>query len=413
VSVQVEEGASTLLFGLYETFRIAECAIGGEPVRCARVEPASPGASSGREVALTLPEAAAGGLVELDIRYEGAIQNRPGWGEPDAEGPFLDDSAGPDRIELALYSNWYPFLGFGPTFDVEMEVAAPPGWVVTAIGEERPRPAGDGTKTRWEARAVNDVVIVASLELRSRDVETAAGRVRIHHTSLPESYLSREARETEQVLLLFAGILGDAPGSQLLQQVYSPRAWGQGFARPGMIVMSEGRALRALAEDPDTSFVHGNAHEAAHFWWRHGRDQGDWINETFAEYYALLAVRAIRGEGPFRDDLQKKREAVRALPDEAPALAVVPFTNDRDGYTIRYFKGALMLDAFREHLGDEAFFDASRGFYEAIRGRRAGTEDFRAYWAKVLRDDDLLASWLDSSGSAPISSAGRSPSATS
>jgi hypothetical protein len=81
----------------------------------------------------------------------------------------------------------------------------------------------------------------------------------------------------------------------------------------------------------------------------------------------------------------------------------LPFNNDPHGYTIRYFKGALMLEAFREHLGDAAFFDTGRGFYESIRGRSVGTGDFRAYWTKVLREDDLLTSWLDSAGSVPVS----------
>ena len=124
------------------------------------------------------------------------------------------------------------------------------------------------------------------------EVETTAGRVRIHHTRLPDHYLEKEVRETEKTLLLFARILGDTSGDRMVRHVYSPREWGQGFARTGMIVLSEGRVLRTLAKDPDTSFVHGNAHEAAHFWWRFGSGQGDWINESFAEYFAMLAVRA-------------------------------------------------------------------------------------------------------------------------
>ncbi len=398
VRVAADEDETALTFGLYETFRIEECRIDGAPADCARVGPASP-----RDVAVPLPAGRRGGLVELEIRYGGAIENRPGWGTPDAEGPFMDDSAGPERVELALYSNWYPFFGFGPLFDAQVMLALPDGWAVACIGQEKGRRATpEETTTRCEARSVNDVVIVASPDFRSTDVETAAGRVRILHTRLPESFLQRDVRETEQTLLLFSEMLGAPPGNQMLQHVYSPRDWGQGFARPGMIVMSEGRVLRALEEDPGVSFIKENAHEAGHFWWRDGFGQGDWINETFAEYFALLALRAARGEEPFRNDLQEKRKAVGALPDDAPAIAVVPFDNSRDGFTIRYFKGALMLEAFREHLGDEAFSRVCRGFYEAIRGRKAGTADFRAYWKNVLGDDTLLEAWLDSPGRRPV-----------
>ena len=92
-------------------------------------------------------------------------------------------------------------------------------------------------------------------------------------------------------------------------------------------------------------------------------------------------------------------------PAEAPALAEVPFPSDEHGYTIRYHKGGLMLDAFRRHLGDEDFLSACRRFYEKIEGRSVGTDDFRAHWQAALDDDDLLTAWLDSPGRAPLSPA--------
>jgi hypothetical protein len=249
---------------------------------------------------------------------------------------------------------------------------------------------------------VNDVVVVASPRLRSRDIETSAGRVLIHHTRLPEDFVLKEGRETERTLRLFTEVLGESSGGRTVQHVYSPRDWGQGYARPGLIVVSEGRVLRSLEEDPGTSFLHGHAHEAAHFWWRFGEGQGDWINEAFAEYFALLAVRAIQGEDEFRKILDREREDVRGLSADAPALAVVPFGNDGPGYTIRYHKGALMLDAFRRRLGDDAFLRACRRFYERIEGRSVGTPDFRAHWREVLGNDEFLSAWLDSPGGAPV-----------
>jgi hypothetical protein len=404
VWVRLAEGASAISFDLHETFRILECAVDGEPVRCARVEPSpSGGAPTTRGVTAELPTGTRRELAELEIRYEGRLRNLPSWGQPDAEGPFSDDALGPDRVELALYSAWYPSFGFGPTFDVDMDLAIPPGWGVTGIGLERDRRESPAQTTmRREARSVNDVVVIASPRLRSKGIETSAGRVLIHHTRLPEDFLLKEGRETERTLQLFTEILGESSGRQTVQHVYSPRDWGQGYARPGLIVVSEGRVLRTLEEDPGASFLHGHAHEAAHFWWRFGSGQGDWINETFAEYFALLAVRSIQGEDEFRKILDRERNDVRGLPADAPALGVVPFRNDGPGYTIRYHKGALMLDAFRRRLGDDAFLRACRRFYERIEGRRVGTPDFRAHWRDVLEDEELLSAWLDSPGSDPV-----------
>ena len=52
-------------------------------------------------------------------------------------------------------------------------------------------------------------------------------------------------------------------------------------------------------------------------------------------------------------------------------------SNDGDGYTVRYFKGALLVHAVREALGDDAFFVACREFYAVFRASAASTEDFR------------------------------------
>jgi hypothetical protein len=358
-----------------------------------------------RRITVQLPDTGIRDQVGLEIRYDGELRDRPSWGEPDAEGPFMDDAAGPDRVELALYSSWYPSFGFGSIYDVTLDLTMPSGWGVACIGREVDRRETEKeTTTRWQAHAVNDLVIVASPRLRSEDVETAAGRVRIHHTRLPDRFLRSMVQETERTLLLFSKHLGETSGERTLQHVYSPRDWGQGFARPGMIIVSEGRVLRALTEDPHASFLFGNAHEAGHFWWRFGFGQGDWINETFAEYFALVAVQSIQGEDAFQDGLASRRESVEGLPADAPALAVVPSSNDGHGYTIKYHKGALMLDAFREHLGDEVFFGACRLFYESIRDTSAGTDDFRAHWKNALQDVKLLSSWLDSPGSAPVPS---------
>jgi len=403
LSLQIDKGESTVSFNLYEAFTLGKFAVDGVPVHCFRE------AATSREIELELPQQAGEGLVDLSFSYSGQLQELPGWGTPGVEGPFMDDSAGPDRVELALYSSWYPSFGFGPTFDVEMDLTLPRGWNSVCIGQEQGHSeTKEIVRSQWVARGVNDVVIVASPKLRTKEVETAAGRVRISHTRLPESYLRREVEETEQTLLLFSKILGTTSGGEILQRVYSPRDWGQGFARPGLIVMSEGYLLRELEEDPETSSVYGNAHETAHFWWRYGFGQGDWINEAFAEYFALLAIQAIQGESALQRGLDERCESVRALPADAVPLAKAPVFNDANSYTIKYNKGALMLDAFRKRLGDDCFFNACRSFYESIKGRRASTEDFRLHWIAALKDDKLLAAWLDSSGQSPVPPAGES-----
>jgi aminopeptidase N len=62
-----------------------------------------------------------------------------------------------------------------------------------------------------------------------------------------------------------------------------------------------------------------------------------------------------------------------------------------------------MLNALRERLGEESFFQAGRRFMETFRGDGARTPDFRRFWNDVIQDGKFLNRWLDSPGSVPIS----------
>lgn len=96
------------------------------------------------------------------------------------------------------------------------------------------------------------------------------------------------------------------------------------------------------------------------------------------------------------------RDMVRQLPADAPALATAPFMNDEVRYVARHFKGALMLDRYRQILGDDKFFGACREFFRASAGRAIGTSDFRGFWTEKPSDrKSLVGLWLDSRGGLP------------
>ncbi|MDH4272815.1 MAG: M1 family aminopeptidase, partial [Candidatus Aminicenantes bacterium] len=157
--------------------------------------------------------------------------------------------------------------------------------------------------------------------------------------------------------------------------------------------------LESLAENRRFSLFQGIAHEIAHFWWNFGSGQGDWINESFAEYFSAVALEIISAKEEFESALKMYRRKVGDLPADAPSLSIVPFLNDRIGYIVRYYKGALMLDDLRCLLGDDAFFKTCRDFYQEYGKKSIGTPEFRSFWKNRLghrgRGIDI---WLDSKG---------------
>ena len=169
-----------------------------------------------------------------------------------------------------------------------------------------------------------------------------------------------------------------------------------------MIVTSEGLATESLKKDPDFSLFHGLAHEIAHFWWNFGSGQGDWINETFAEYFSSVADQKILSEKIFRDDLARYIKFPDGLHENAPSLSSVPFEGGRVNYIVRYYKGSLLLDSLRKRVGNLVFFQICRDFYQTSHKELIGTPDFRDFWGKRLgENENILNSWLDSRGGIP------------
>jgi acyl carrier protein len=75
---------------------------------------------------------------------------------------------------------------------------------------------------------------------------------------------------------------------------------------------------------------------------------------------------------------------------------------EQNSFVVRYCKGALMLDALRQTMGNGKFFLASREFFQTHTGKPTGTSEFRSFWKEKLGDQkESLDVWLDSTGGLP------------
>lgn len=397
----------TLAFALHQTFAIDTLTVNGIDAEFTleEIEPTSLSPAS-RRVVVKLPEKAREAFLDVGLSYGGSIAALPQFGAEGGDGRWLDDVVAPSRVELAWYSAWFPqFTDYGASFRVGLTVDLPAGWSSVSNAQPGETQDRDGRLvSHWMSPASSDIVLVAAPGLQRVVVDRGGGTVEIYHTRLPAEFIERETANATETLELYEGLLGAprAPAAAV-RVVYSPRSRGQGgFTRPMFIVLSEGRVLSALAQDPRLSLLHGIAHEAAHFWWNFGRGQGDWINEAFAEYFALLAVERIDSPDSLAAMLDRYRSVVDRLAADAPALADIQPTDLPHGYAVRYVKGSLMLDALRRAMGDDAFLAGCREFYEARRGVDTSTDDLRAFWGPRLGDRAaLLDEWLTAPGGRP------------
>jgi hypothetical protein len=409
IEIPVEPGAKNFRFNLHGTFVIKKLLLEGKDAIFSSV----PGEASfmlppPQRVIVTLPAVLAQNKVHMDIEYEGRLKEVGEFGASSDQKEAMDDQINSRMVELAGYSSWYPQFTFGTPLQLALEVSLPQGWITICSGKQLENRVKEGREiTRWSSPNDIDILVVASPHFKKKTFREAGTNIEIYHTQMPEAFIDNEVQQIAGVLKLYTDRLGETNiPAGTIKHVYSPKRKGQGAAgisRPGMIVTSEGRTLDSLAQDPHFSLFQGIAHEVAHFWWNFGADQGDWINEAFAEYFSSTAVQTVSGEQAFQVVLDNYRKQVRGLPPDVPSLANVPFMNDNVAFVVRYYKGSLMLHSLRQTLGDDKFFQACRSFSDTYKGKSIGTQEFRTFWKDRLGDHKALVdTWLDAKGGLPM-----------
>lgn len=286
------------------------------------------------------------GPMEVAFDYGGSITE---WSD------LIPSTIGPEWTEIGLYYPWFPYApGIGP-FTYRLEVDAAPRYTVSAMGEPERR----GTATVFRrTRPTNDMVVVAAPDLTVRESRAGSSTVRLAATGLSgataDSILADASRIQEHYRRWFGAVSGD------MLLVVSEREQGGGYARPG------GAFLAGLEDstylDDRSDHVRYLGHELAHLWWyRADADSWeDWLNESMAEYSALLAVREVAGRSEYERRLAAKREAAEGAP------ALIGF--DRNGSSARtllYSKGPVLLAELEDRIGRPGILGLARTFRES------------------------------------------------
>ena len=131
------------------------------------------------------------------------------------------------------------------------------------------------------------------------------------------------------------------------------------------------------------------AHEIAHQWWGQGvtagtyRDQ--WLSEGMAQFAAALYLQKRYGDGAYASILKRFSRWTGKKSHMGPiSLGSRLSFYDFDAYqAIIYDKSALALNMLRDILGDEAFFNGLRNFYETYKFGSVRTGQFRDIMEKV------------------------------
>jgi hypothetical protein len=119
-----------------------------------------------------------------------------------------------------------------------------------------------------------------------------------------------------------------------------------GYFRKGYFVLPQ--------VDDVQKIVFPVTHELAHYWWLNAGQEHAWLNESFAEYSAMLFLRKQQGVEAFRKMLDDKRNRSANLP---PVYGFDRTKDRQNAPGVFYRKGVVKLSELESELGEQEFME--------------------------------------------------------
>jgi aminopeptidase N len=353
-------GVRTLELALAPEFEVIEATQDGRPVAVRQVNDL-----------LTLTTAAplrADRDAALRVRYRRRVT-----------GPQLHggDWIAPEGSYLRAEGRWYPGTGeLDFRAPVAVSVSVPRGYTAIAPGRLAAveRPPGRAV-FRWQTDRPAAMIAVAAARYQrfaTPGSTPLTAYVFPRHARRAAPFL----READRILRFYASRFGEYPFEKLAI-VEIPRFPG-GYGTTSFLMLTEASfAAKGLP-------VHFLAHEIGHQWWGNsvfpqGPGAG-WLSEAFAEYGSYLYAEHVHGRAGLTRVLRRAGEQYRAASArtvEEPIRETDPY-DQRGAYReVIYFKGALVLHALRDALGDPTFTRILRRFAADYHLGKASIADFQ------------------------------------
>lgn len=356
---------------------------------------------------ISLPEAlAVGEHARLDFDFEGVVPRD--FGSDSSTSGYGIYNYSQDVLSL---SGWYPILAvydkdgwnldpISPIGDsvysdialYSVDVISDSNLILASTGVTQSKETFEGkTRQRIASGPVRDFFLVLSPEFEVKSLDIDGTLVSSYY--LPEHSVGGEAalNIAADSLRVFNKRFGTYPYTEM-DVVEAPMRYALGVEYPGIFLVASG-----LYEDPEEpSFAVTTAHEVAHQWWYGvvGNDvfEEPWLDEALTTYSSSLFYQEVVGPRAYQGLVGYWTDRYdRSLQDgdDEPITESLSYfeseTNPGSYSGVVYSKGALFFKALRDEIGDDAFFEALRNYYQDNK-------------YQIARSDDLLGSFEESSG---------------
>lgn len=320
------------------------------------------------------------------------------------EGGFLLSPNGDSFWELGTEA-WFPqpLAIQGQLYTVHATVLTPKPWVPVVPGTLIRRGEENG-KNLQEVRMDRPVdffsMFGGAFKLHE---ETRGGQtIRLYTYAEQGGNVEKLMNMAFGIISYYEGFLGPFPAKEFtIVQKHTESHYGQ--APPGLLIITD-EAFNGQADDFSKLFTRGVnqrfAHEIAHQYWGNQVKilsmEEDWISEAFAEYVSALAMRQFKARGLSSYDAIHHTWKVDGK--AATKVAPIPLANrihfQKEQYAafrqrigLLYDKGPYLLDAWREKVGDKAFFAFLNLAQREFKDHVICTDDLRQLMEAITKQD--------------------------
>ena len=244
-------------------------------------------------------------------------------------------------IELGLYCIWHPLLVDLNTSNFKADIKISEGYkVVNAIENGL-------YQTLEQNQSTFDCTIIASNKFECISTSNEGINVNVYYTNEDKKDIAKNIIKYLNSGLNIFSRFGKT-STKNLSIVIGERDDGGGYCRPELISLS---SLEGYNELDNFHFI---CHELAHMWWLDAPSNSyeDWLNESFAEYSALIAIREEFGEVEFTKLINGYRERSKDL---KPIMNIK--RDDPTAYGVLYEKGACVLNKLEIRIGKNEFIE--------------------------------------------------------
>ncbi len=291
-------------------------------------------------------------------------------------------------------SGWFPRLA-SQDLPIHLEVAAPRGVLAVTAGRLLEHEhADDRSISRWRVDQLGRGMPLSAGNYLQRSLQTDS--IPVYTYFFPESdhlaqtYLQAAARH----LAVYEKLHGPYAFDHFaVVENFFP----SGFGMPSYTLL--GSAVLRLPFIPEISL----RHEVAHCWWGNGvfvdYSQGNWSEglTTYVADYLMQEEQSDDAAGEYRVRILRDYALLAAGPDDFPVGRFLSRSSPAS-QVVGYGKAMFLLHMIRQRLGDEAFWDALRSFYDQWLFQPATWQDLletfvQAGWAPAERSA-FTAQWL-------------------